>query len=339
MPTTEELLAIIDLQVEVAELGLDLSGVMDLVVRRVLDLAHAEGAAIELAEEAVMVYRAVAGRALTQLGLRVDVARSLSGLCIATGTSLVCEDSETDTRVDQAACRRVGLRSMIVVPLMHHGRCVGVLKALSSRPQAFTQEQLTLLSLLSRVVGTAMYWATRYGESDLFHRATHDALTGLANRALFMDRLRAALAARQRQGGAVVLVLLDMDGLKQINDRHGHAAGDAALMELGARLRQITRASDTVARLGGDEFAIVLPQARGEDDGASWSQRLAQALAPPLHLAGLSLPLSASWGCAVCPPEGGSIEALMALADQRMYAAKRARKSPGMDAAEGGLYI
>jgi hypothetical protein len=131
MPTTEELLAIIDLQVEVAELGLDLSGVMDLVVRRVLDLAHAEGAAIELAEGSVMVYRAVAGRALTQLGLRVDAARSLSGLCWPRAPGW-CARTRKPTPVSTGRLPRGGPALDDRRAAVHHGRCVGVLKAFSA---------------------------------------------------------------------------------------------------------------------------------------------------------------------------------------------------------------
>jgi diguanylate cyclase (GGDEF)-like protein len=163
-----------------------------------------------------------------------------------------------------------------------------------------------------------MYWATRYGESDLFHRATHDDLTGLANRALFMDRLHAAMAAARRQEARLAVMLLDMDGLKQINDGHGHAAGDATLMEFAARLNQTVGERELVARLGGDEFAVLLPHAGEVDDIYALEQRLR----PPgaaFEVAGLQLRLSASWGVAQFPRDADDADELLALADERMF--------------------
>lgn len=340
MTTAGVLLDVIDLHGEVTELGLDLPGVMDLVVRKVLDLVRAQGAAIELADGDSMVYRAVAGSASGQLGRRVDRANSLSGQCIATGSWLKCDDTWNDARVDLAACEAVGVRSMIVVPLSHRGQCVGVLKAFSGQPGDFSDGDAAVLGLLSRVVGTTMYWATRYGESDLYHRATHDDLTGLANRALFMDRLHAAIAAARRQEARLAVMLLDMDGLKQINDVHGHAAGDATLMEFAARLHQTAGAQELAARLSGDEFAVLLSHAAEVDDIYALEQRLRAALAVPFEVAGLPLRLSASWGVAQFPRDADGADELMAQADERMFKAKRARKAAVQDGqADGGLFI
>lgn len=332
MTTTGVLLDVIDLHGQVTELGLDLPGVMDLVVHKVLDLVQAQGAAIELADGDSMVYRAVAGTASGQLGLRVDRARSLSGQCIATGSWLKCDDTHSDVRVDRAACEAVGVRSMIVAPLSHRGQCVGVLKAFSGEPGHFSDGDAAVLGLLSRVVGTTMYWATRYGESDLFHRATHDDLTGLANRALFMDRLHAAIGAARRVEARLAVMLLDMDGLKQVNDVHGHAAGDATLMEFAARLHRTVGGQELVARLSGDEFAVLLSHAAEVDDIYALEQRLRSAIAAPFEVAGLHLRLAASWGVAQFPRDADDADALMAVADERMLQLKRARRASHGDA-------
>ena len=158
-----------------------------------------------------------------------------------------------------AACRAVGLRSMVVVPLRFEQTVVGVLKIMSLRPSAFCPRQIEILRLMADFLAVATYFSTRCQSDALFHRATHDFLTGLANRALFLDRLRNAvnLAGRDRRRTAVLVI--DMDGFKQINDRHGHRAGDMAIREFARRLEHATRKSDTVARLGGDEFILVLP--------------------------------------------------------------------------------
>src|SRR5262245_28467636 len=118
LPPTK-LLAVITLQTEIARLGLDLQGVMTLVADRARLLTDASGGVVELAEGDYMVYRAVAGETPGPLGLKIRRDASLSGRCVAAAIPLCCHDSECDDRVDRDACRRVNLRSMIVVPLIH----------------------------------------------------------------------------------------------------------------------------------------------------------------------------------------------------------------------------
>lgn len=127
-PTSKQLLSVIQTQTAIAKLGLDINAVMTLVAEQVQLITHAKGAIVELAEEGDMVYRAVSNGANQFLGLRLKMGSSLSGLCIAQNTTLYCKDSETDERVDREACRRVGLRSMAVVPLIHCDEPIGVLK-------------------------------------------------------------------------------------------------------------------------------------------------------------------------------------------------------------------
>lgn len=327
-PSADKLLAVIGIQGEVARLGLDLGAVMQLVAERVLQLAGAEGAALEMAEGDDMVYRAVAGAARRALGLRVPRQGSLAGLCVQRGEVLRCDDAETDERVDREACRRVGLRSMVVVPLTHLGQAVGVIKAMSTQPAHFSDLDVATLGLLADVVGSAMYHAARYTADDLYHRATHDALTDLPNRALFMDRLRGQLAQGDRDGHSGAVLILDMDGLKALNDSRGHRAGDEALIELGRRLSLVARVTDTVARLGGDEFGLLLRPIEGEAGLAAALQRIRSCLQePPLLLDGEPRPdLGASLGSALFPAEGLVAEDLIDLADRRMYSEKLARR-------------
>ncbi|HEU4883065.1 MAG TPA: sensor domain-containing diguanylate cyclase [Longimicrobium sp.] len=324
-PTSGQLLAIIRIQTEIAKLGLDLEGVMALVAREAQVITGSSGAVVELAEDDDMVYRAVSGIAANQLGLRLKRATSLSGLSVAMGTPLCCDDSECDDRVDREACRRVGLRSMVVVPLNHDDAAVGVLKVLSERPMAFGDADVQVLQLMSELIGAAMYHATRYGADELFRSATHDNLTGIANRALFFDRLRHCLAQARRAEQRLGVLVLDMDGLKRINDAHGHRAGDAALREIASRLSQGVRQADTVARLGGDEFGVVLSPV--DDREGAWvaASRLAARLERPLFFNRKRLALVSSVGVAVFPDDGDQPDALVESADQAMYAIKRQR--------------
>lgn len=328
MVLNERLMAVIAAQAEIARLGLDLGGVMGLVADRTLTLLDADGAVIELAEGEDMVYRAAAGIAARSLGTRVGRRSSLSGLCVEQGELLRCVDSDTDPRVDREACRRVGLRSMLVLPLLHDEHVVGVLKAMSSQAGKFSDEDATVLALVGDAVAAAMYHATRHAASDLFHLATHDPLTDLPNRALFADRLNSAVAGANRQGVPVGALMVDLDDFKPINDTFGHACGDAVLTEFANRLRTCARASDTVARIGGDEFAVVLvPMGSVEDMGLAIA-RYQAVLAPDYHFRDQTFPLRVSFGGALAPAEARTASDLLALADERMYAAKRACKLP-----------
>ena len=323
MPSSDKLLEIIAIQTEIAKLGLDLGGVMGLVVEKVLPLIGADGAAIELADGADMVYRAASGMAEGQIGLRVKLEHSLSGLCVRTGETLRCADSDIDNRVDREACRAVGLRSMIVMPLLHRGEAVGALKAMSRRPNHFCDNDMRMLQLLSEVVAAAMFFSTKYDTDDLFHRATHDGMTDLANRSLFMDRLRNTVLQSDRDQHPVGVLMIDMDGLKSINDNHGHLAGDAVLVEFANRIRSAARQSDTVARLGGDEFAIILDPVEPTSGVLTAIDRLTKNLTAPFTFEERSYALRASIGAAEFPTDGNDIGTLIDTADQRMYAQKR----------------
>jgi len=321
------LIEIIQAQTEIAKLGLDLGGVIAFVAERVQQLTDAGGAIVELAEGEDMVYRAAAGIAQHQLGLRLKREGSMSGLCVAQGEPLRCDDSETDPRVDREACRRVGLRSMVCAPLNHNGTTVGVLKIASPIANAFSERHIQILGLMSDLIAAAMFHAVKYETSELYHQATHDALTGLANRALFYDRLRQCVALARRKSGQVGILNLDMDGLKPINDQLGHRAGDAAIREIASRIARGSRAADTVARLGGDEFGVILPEVIDRDSAVSLAQRISSEIRLPFQFEDKPIPLDASIGMAVFPDDGAEIETLIESADKAMYAVKRTRKN------------
>ena len=164
-------------------------------------------------------------------------------------------------------------------------------------------------------------------EDQLVHQALHDPLTGLANRALFGDRLEHALARPMRPGATVAVLLIDLDDFKDLNDALGHDAGDDLLTIIAARLQGHARAGDTVARLGGDEFGLLL-----EDTSAAEAMRMAevllQALAWPVALRGRDLVPTASIGIAIAA--GEDAETLLRNADTAMYAAKRQGKGRSM---------
>jgi len=154
------------------------------------------------------------------------------------------------------------------------------------------------------------------------YQALHDGLTGLANRTLFRDRIEQAIKARRSAGSHAAVLVMDLDGFKEINDSLGHAAGDDLLVELARRMEAALRRSDTVARLGGDEFGILLPDAEVSADVLLAVERIQAAVAEPIMLHGLSLSLEASIGVALCPDDGADVESLLQCADAAMYHAK-----------------
>ncbi|MEV4639508.1 GGDEF domain-containing protein [Actinoplanes sp. NPDC049548] len=160
---------------------------------------------------------------------------------------------------------------------------------------------------------------------DLQHRAFHDALTGLANRDLFLQRTEIAVDRARTEGTATALVMIDLDGFKPINDQHGHAAGDAVLRAVAERLNASARADDLPARLGGDEFAIVLDVAP-DMDPATYADRILRVISAPIDLGDLTVEVGASIGVAVWHGHRDA-DALMIDADAAMYAAKRGGKN------------
>ncbi|CAN5657458.1 hypothetical protein BH10ACT1_BH10ACT1_27050 [soil metagenome] len=159
-------------------------------------------------------------------------------------------------------------------------------------------------------------------QQQLTHQAFHDPLTGLANRALFTNRTEQALRRRARSGGDPAILYLDIDGFKGVNDRYGHAGGDALLAEIGHRLRATVRAGDTVARLGGDEFAVLVEDTHQlANEASTTADRLLQVLSLPIELDGSLIAVSASIGLATADGVT-TAEGLLRSADIAMYRAK-----------------
>jgi len=173
----------------------------------------------------------------------------------------------------------------------------------------------------------AMYQdiTARYQEQQaILHQATHDALTGLANRTLLVDRLEQALAMAQRYGYMVALMFMDLDGFKAVNDSFGHDIGDKLLIAVSRRLEGFLRKTDTICRQGGDEFILMLPQAPDLETLMALAQRIQAELRLPftgLH-GTVVLRISVSIGIARWPEHGSDIDALMQAADQAMYSSK-----------------
>lgn len=320
--TTKQLLDIIDLNRNISHLGMNLSAVMNLIVQRLLQLLDIDGVVIEIKEDDAMVYRACAGITESFLGKTLAISQSLSGHCLLSGATQHCPDVEKDPRVNLAACRLAGIRSMLLVPLHYYEMPVAVLKVMSIRKRRFSLREIEFLERVADQLGSAMYFCTRFSADTLLYQATHDAMTDLANRSVFMESLREQI---RKSNQYILVLMIDMDGLKAINDTFGHRFGDAALVEISRRLKNGSRPDDVVARIGGDEFAIVMTFAE-KPNIKQVVTRLRRHVNRDFSFEDFRHELSVSIGYAIYPGEDSSIELLLHRADLRMYADKQDRK-------------
>jgi len=192
-------------------------------------------------------------------------------------------------------------------------------------PPASIREVEALRTDFNALIAEVADWRQhlRRENETLNHKASHDSLTSLPNRAYF-ERRAAEMMAEARTGDAsFVLLYVDGDSFKPINDRHGHAAGDAVLVETAARIRGCLRARDVAARLGGDEFAVLLAAPSGADAAERVIREIAARMADPIRLpSGDAVTMTLSIGAAIYPGDGQDLAALINRADAAMYAAK-----------------
>jgi diguanylate cyclase (GGDEF)-like protein len=215
------------------------------------------------------------------------------------------------------------------VPLDDLGTAVVLITGPSQVRGPFTYDDLRLLEAVTASFGRALVSSQRLDQLRLEvaareHQALHDSLTGLGNRSLFSQWVTDALAERGPEE-FVGVMLMDLDGFKDINDTLGHHAGDAVLREVAGRILAALGKDRRAARLGGDEFALVIPGASTREaiEAVAWSVR--KAVSRPVIVNGINLELRASLGVAVAPGDGTDVSTLLRRADVAMYAAKTAR--------------
>lgn len=170
-------------------------------------------------------------------------------------------------------------------------------------------------------------------EERIRFAAHHDALTGLINRAMFMECLEAEVSLARRTGIGCAVLYLDLDGFKPINDQYGHAVGDLVLVGVARALNSIAREADFVARLGGDEFAVLQRGVQNREQARQLVQRVHRALSQPITVESRSVQVGASIGVALCPDDADQAEALLRQADLAMYAHKKPLARPGFNPA------
>ena len=207
-------------------------------------------------------------------------------------------------------------------------RVLGALVALDRDEgfDPFDDDDLRLFEALAAHASTTMERAQLVEELRLeadskWHQATHDSLTGLPNRTLFLERASEALA----ETGRAAIALLDLDRFKEVNDTLGHSTGDRLLCEVGECLRRASSGRATVARLGGDEFVLVVPDIIGPEEALGIVRDLLAAISKPMDIDGITLAVTAAAGVSLAPEHGDNVATLLQRADIAMYHAKEKR--------------
>ena len=205
------------------------------------------------------------------------------------------------------------------------------LRALASGAKDFIAKPFDLVEVVTRI-HNMLEVRLLYKQLEHYSRAQeslamHDALTGLPNRRLLMDRLSLAIAHAHRNKSTMAVMYLDLDGFKQINDTLGHDAGDTLLKMVAERLVAAVRQEDTVARMGGDEFVIALWELTHADGVAKLVSKVIQAVSQPYSIQGHDVNITASAGVGIYPTHGEQVETLMKNADLALFEAKRTGKN------------
>jgi len=257
----------------------------------------------------------------------------LPGRVLATGTAAWI----TDVAIDANFLRQdLGVRGAFAFPIRADGEIAAVLEFFTASAVAPDSSLLEVTDQIGRQLGRVVERIR--AQEQVVHQATHDGLTGLANRLVFRDRLELVLARAERSGSFAALLFLDLDRFKAINDTLGHSAGDQLLRDVSGRLKAALRATDTlarfadeeftVARFGGDEFVVLCEGLAAEGDAVRVAQRIQRALLRPFVLGRYEHLVTASIGIALASAEHGDAESLLRDADVAMYRAKE--RGPGL---------
>ncbi len=299
---------------------------LDALLENIVDGARAligdEVVALRLLDEAEpAVSRLVAGVGLApevEEAVRTrDSRHGVSGASISGGALVVVEDYAGDGRADRVLADD-GVRAVMSAPVWRNGVVCGTLTVGSRRAgRRYGSDEQEVLAAFAEHASLALTDARNH--SDAVHRALHDPLTDLPNRALFLDRLGQAERRAARSGGALGVLFLDLDGFKTINDSLGHSRGDQLLQAVAGRLAGALRASDTAARLGGDEFAVLVEDLADEQEALAVARRILEALDTPFAVGESDFMVRASVGVTTAREPGRD---LLRDADLAMYQAK-----------------
>ena len=309
-----------------------IQGILEGLVQRIVEILPVTGAGVTLiTPNSTPRYVAASDEsALRYEQLQTELGE---GPCLATyrtGKAVVVADLRSDERFATFGPRAVeiGLVAVFTFPLCQGDRQLGALDLYRDSPGLLDDDDMQAAQTLADV--TAAYLVNAQARADLQdssdrsrESALHDALTGLPNRVLLLERLEHSLARGRRSGKMVAVLFADLDRFKSVNDMHGHLIGDELLIAVAQRLTGLLRPGDTLARLSGDEFVILCEDLDEEGQVQVIARRVVAALSEPFELTGFEVEISASVGIAYTGPGEHVPEQLLQDADIAMYQAKR----------------
>jgi diguanylate cyclase (GGDEF)-like protein len=314
-----QLAALIHAQETIAAAGLDVSAVLMALATHARELTGAGGSMVELVDGEGRVTRAAADSAAVQVGVEL-ADTGTTGRAMMQRRLVRWDDPASDPDAPEGRAGNGGAgegrgtaKSVIAAPLEKGDKLAGVLTVVSPRPKAFDAGDEHAVRVLSRFAVHQITHADRLEHAERTSRM--DPLTGLGNRRALDEALQRELARHIRYDSKLSLVVVDLDGFKQVNDTHGHQAGDRVLAAVGRRLGEI-RGADGAFRLGGDEFAVVLPETRIEA-----AELVARRLARQIRDDTFPHEVTATWG--IAEAVGPDPEELLGAADRELYARKR----------------
>ena len=282
-------------------------------------------------DEHTMSARSTYGSA-PKIGRDLRIGEGAVGQAVVQDRPVVVQDYASSPLASPDVVK-VGVRAAMAAPIHENGCVVGGLVVGSCQParvySVADQEILTIFAEAAglAVAGAAAVDALQEAADGAHHLAQHDPLTGLANRARFVDRFEHALKVRRQPGAEISVLYLDIDDFKLINDRVGHAEGDRLLIEVGMRVLGAVRAGDTVARLDGDEFAVLLENASGVAEAERTAIRILEEVSKPIQLTEAEMSVTLSLGVAVASPDETDPQEVLRNSEVAMYRGKNAGKA------------
>ncbi len=302
----------------------DLNEVLETILTGAATMLTPASGSIMLLEDDLLRVAAAVGNEHV-IGVRVGLGAGIAGEVARSRKPLLVNGTASPSRFPGLVTRASPVHSAISVPMVESDELVGVLNVAAPSSHTFTDDDVAAVAAFAEYAAAAIAKARLYDargrESDeLAYRATHDALTGMPNRSILRD-------AVERTGDGGVLLFIDLDGFKAVNDRLGHAGGDVLLEAAARRIITAVACNDVAARVGGDEFAVFLSTTTQLPAAISAAERLLERLEEDFVVHGTTVSVSASVGIALRGAHGEAYDELMRAADQALYDAKRAGKS------------
>ena len=249
----------------------------------------------------------------------VHAPQGLVSWVLGSKTSILSNSPPADSKAKGIPAGAATLTRLMAVPAMFNNELLGIISVADS-PRNYEKRDLDTVDQFASLFALAAQ--KKQAQDHIAHLAHHDPLTGLINRHLFPDRLAQAMIMSQRRRNKIALLYVDLDKFKQINDAHGHLAGDAVLIEVASRLRGLLRDSDTVARMGGDEFVVILHDISCKAAVKTVAKKIIDTLSEPILFNDTRFTVTASIGISIYPDDDKQIDVLLQKADKAMYQAK-----------------